>query len=65
MGVNGSMEMGMCLEPEQRMAPELGNLILYQGVEGCQFSGTSPALVENEGVGASWVVRIVMLWDCG
>ena len=23
---------------------------MYQGVEGCQFSGTSLALVENEGV---------------
>jgi hypothetical protein len=30
---------------------KLGNHIFYQGVEGGQFSGSSVALVENEGVG--------------
>jgi hypothetical protein len=46
--VNGSGEMGKCLDSEQRAVYELGNQILYQGEEGDQLSGSALAIVKNE-----------------
>jgi hypothetical protein len=48
--VNGSWKWGCVWNLSRGWCLSWINLILYQGVEGCQFSGTSLSLVENEGV---------------